>query len=153
MKLKPPLLLIGLILLALSMTGLTTGCSETRPVKAQEVTFDLLFAHPDQYNGNFITIEGFYFQGFEVNVLSEKLEYSGYAPGHLIPKGRMVWIEGGIPKEVYDGLSQQQMTGPSERYGKLSMMGKFEYGGKYGHLGGYNSQIAPTEVKLLTLAQ
>ena len=133
----------------LSIIGLTIGCSEEQAKKAQEVTFDQLFANPDQYNGRYVTVEGFYFSGFEVIVLSEKLEYSGYAEGHLTPKGRMVWIEGGIPKEVYDKLYQQQMMGPSERYGKGRVTGKYEYGGKYGHVGAYSSQIVPVEVELL----
>lgn len=122
---------------------------ETTP---QEVNFDQLFAAPEKYDGRSITIEGFYFQGFEVIVLSEKLEYSGLSLEHLVPKGRTVWIEGGIPKEVYDKLSKQEMMGPSERYGKLSITGKFEYGGKYGHLGGYNSQITPVKAELLPWA-
>ena len=77
-------------------------------------------------------------------MLSERLEYSGLTEGHLVPKGKMIWVSGGIPKETYDKLDQQQMMGPSERYGKLSVTGKFEYGGQYGHLGGYNYQIEPT---------
>lgn len=133
----------------LTIIGLTIGCSEEQGAKIQEVTFDQLFANPDQYNGRYVTVEGFYFSGFEVIVLSEKLEYSGYAEGHLVPKGRMVWIEGGIPKEVYDKLYQQQMMGPSERYGKGRVTGKYEYGGKYGHVGAYSSQIVPVEVELL----
>ncbi len=33
----------------------------------------------------------------------------------------------------------QQMMGPLERYGKVGVKGKFEYGGKYGHIGAYSS--------------
>jgi hypothetical protein len=61
----------------------------------------------------------------------------------------MMWIEGGIPRDVFDQLHQQRMMGPTERYGKLSITGKFEYGGKYGHVGAYEAQIVPTEVLLL----
>lgn len=80
--------------LSLAIMGIATGCSGAA-VETQELTFDRLFANPDKYNGNTIAIEGFYFHGFEIIVLGEKLEYSGYAPGHLVPKGKMVWIEGG----------------------------------------------------------
>jgi len=135
--------------LLLSVIGLIAACNENQAPKVQEVTFDQLFANLDKYSGNEITIEGFYFHGFEVIVLSESLEYSGYAQGHLIPKGKMMWVEGGIPKEVYDKLYQQQMMGPLERYGKVRVKGKFEYGGKYGHIGAYSSQIVPLEVELL----
>ncbi len=140
--------IILVCVLSLAIMGIATGCSGAA-VKAQELTFDQLFANPDKYNGKTIAIEGFYFHGFEIIVLGEKLEYSGYAPGHLVPKGRMVWIEGGIPKEVYDQLYQQTMMGPEERYGKIRLEGKFEYGGKFGHLGAYGSQIAPSKVELL----
>ena len=85
----------------------------------------------------------------KLTALGEKLEYSGYALGNFVPKGRMVWIEGGILKEVYDQLYQQTMMGPKERYGKVRLEGKFEYGGQYGHLGAYSSQIVPLEVELL----
>ena len=125
---------------------LISGC--TKP-SVPTITFDQLFSDPARYNGKTITLEGFYFSGFEIIVLAEKLEPSGYAQGHLIPKGRMLWIEGGIPKEIYDRLYQQQMMGPTERYGKIRVTGKFQYGGRYGHLGGYNAQITPSEVELL----
>lgn len=136
--------------LLLSIIVLTIGCIEEPATKIQEVTFDQLFTNPDQYDGCYVTIEGFYFNGFEIIVLSEKLEYSGYAEGHLVPKGRMLWVEGGISKEVYDKLYQQQMMGPLEYYGKVRINGTFEYGAKYGHLGAYSSQIVPIEVELLS---
>jgi hypothetical protein len=125
------------------------GCHWVGEEQTREVTFEQLLVNPEQYHGRQITQEGFYFQGFEVVVLSERLELSGYAEGHLIPKGRMLWIEGGIPLEIYDRLYEQDMMGPEERYGKLRVTGRFEYGGQYGHLGGYDAQITPSEVELL----
>ena len=62
----------------------------------------------------------------------------------------MLWIEGGIPQEIYDSLYQQEMMGPTERYGQIRIKGKFEYGGEYGHLGQYEYQIVPAEVWLLS---
>ena len=125
------------------------GCHWVGGEQTHEVTFEQLFVSPEQYHGRQITLEGFYFHGFEVVILSERLEPSGYAEGHLIPKGRMLWIEGGISLEIYDRLYEQDMMGPEERYGKLSVNGRFEYGGRYGHLGGYDTQITPSEVELL----
>ena len=61
----------------------------------------------------------------------------------------MLWIEKGVPKEIYDNAYQQQMMGPLERYGKVRIKGKFEYGGKHGYLGGYDQQITSTETKIL----
>ena len=136
----------------LLIIGLTIGCSEEQATEVQDATLEQLFTNPDKYNNKQVIVEGFYFHGFETIVLSERLEYSGYAVGHLTPKGKMLWVEGGIPKEIYDKLNQQQMMGPSERYGKVRIKGKYEYGGKYGHLGAYSSQIAPSEVELLSLS-
>ncbi len=118
-------------------------------LNGQYVTFDQLFSSPEKYNGKHITLEGFYFGGFEVCVLSEILDYSGYAEGHLVPKGRLIWIEGGISQGVHDGFYQQRMRGPTERYGKVRVSGKVQYGGKYGHLGGYSYQITPSQVEPL----
>ena len=61
----------------LSIIVLTIGCIEEQATKIQDVTFDQLFTDPDQYDGCYVTIDGFYFNGFEIIVLSEKLEYSG----------------------------------------------------------------------------
>ena len=141
---------VSLIAVLLSLIiGVIVGCSNEQKSKVQEVTFEQLFLAPDQYNGKDIIIEGYYYQGWETIVLSEELVYSGNAPGHLIPEGEMLWIEQGVPKEIYDNAYQQQMMGPLERYGKVIMTGKFEYGEKYGHVGGFDSQIIPLDVELV----
>ena len=61
----------------------------------------------------------------------------------------MLWVEGGIPREIYDRLYEQDMMGPKEHYGKMRVTGIFEYGGQYGHVGGYDAQITLSEVELL----
>jgi len=129
-----------------------SGCQRAGGGQTGEVTFEELFARPEQYHERQITLEGFYFLGFEVMVLSEGLEYSGYAEGHLIPQGKMLWIEGGIPSDTYNQLYRQDMMGPDERYGKMRVSGQFEHGGHYGHLGGYDSQITLAEAALLDWA-
>ena len=128
------------------LLAFTPACSQD---KGREITFQQLFSNPGEYNGKEITVEGFYFDGFEVQVIAESLDYSGYAEGHLVPRGEMIWVEAGIPVEVYDRLHRQQMMGPEERYGKVRVTGRFEYGGEYGHLGGHISQITPARVELL----
>ena len=88
-------------------------------------------------------------------VLCEELKRAGSAVGHLIPGERMLWLEGGIPMNIYDNLQEQNMRGdtaglgPSEQYGKIRVRGKFEYGGQYGHLGMYEYRITPSEMQLL----
>lgn len=133
-------------LLSLLVIGNAAGCTQSGTV---EVTFDQLLSNPGKYNNKNITVEGYYFHGFEIIVLTDSLKESGFAPGHLIPGGGMIWISGGISKEIYDQLNQQQKMGPVERYGKVRITGKFEYGGKYGHVGAYDKQITPVETVIL----
>ena len=86
---------LGMIAALLVIT-LVTGCAS--PQTETPLTFDQLFAHPAKYNGKTITLEAFYFHGWETIVLSDTVELSGYAPGHLIPKGNLIWVDGGIPQ-------------------------------------------------------
>ena len=90
-----------IVVCLLLIIGSTTGCNQS---KDGEITFDQLFSYLNGYSNKDITIEGFYFQGFEIIVLSERLEYSGFAVEHLVPKGRMIWVSGGIPKEVNSAI-------------------------------------------------
>ncbi|UCD44163.1 MAG: hypothetical protein JSV27_08480 [Candidatus Bathyarchaeota archaeon] len=136
------ILLIAISVLALGYLALNRG----RP---QEVTFDQLSANPDRYRGKSLVIEGFYFHGWETIVLCEGLEPSGLAEGHLVPKGETIWVEGGIPRDVFEALHRQEMMGPEERFGKIRVKGRYEHGGEYGHLGGFSSQIVPSEVEML----
>ena len=78
------------------------------------------------------------------------MEYTGRAEAHLWPQGNMIWIENNaMPGEVYEQLYQQELIGPIERYGKLRIKGTFEYGGRYGHVGGFTAQIVPSHVELM----
>lgn len=129
--------------------GLAFGYNALEKRNVREITFEELFDNPNHYNDRTIVIEGFFFHGWETIVLSEKLEPSGLAEGHLVPQGSMMWVEGGIPQDILDTLYSQQMMGPEERYGKIRIKGQFEHGGTYGHLGSHDSQIKPTEIELL----
>ena len=133
--------LYALIILALPFSA----CGGGTP----ELTVTQLMADAGKYNGKVVVVSGFYFGGFEVMVLCEDLKYSGYAENHMVPEGEMMWVEGGIPSEVHDTLYIQSMMGPEERYGKIEVKGKFETGGQFGHVGAYDSQISPSQVKLL----
>jgi len=135
--------------LLLSLNLLVASCNGSSMGITQNATFDQLLVRPTQFNGRTVSVEGFYFHGFEVIVLCERLDYSGYASGHLIPVGEKIWIEGSIPPDVYDNLYQQEMMDPIEYFGKIRITGKFEHGGKYGHLDAYTCQIIPDKVKLL----
>jgi len=117
--------------------------------RVHEVSLDQLFTSPGMYHGKRIATEGFLFHGWEVTVLCDSLEYSGYAEGHLVPSNMVVWVEGEIPQDVYDGLDKQHMLGPEERFGLVRVTGRYEYGGRYGHNGGYGSQIVASKIELL----
>lgn len=145
----PKFFVLTLIVLV-SFAGLLAPACRMAP--AGEITFDELFSSPERYSGKEVTLEGFYFHGFETIVFAEKLELSGYAAGHLVPKGRMLWVEGGIPLDIYSRLNTQSMMGPEERYGRVRITGVFSYGGQCGHLGGFNAQITPKEIVLLDWA-
>ena len=106
-------------------------------------------SNPEKYNGDVVTVSGYYFHGWETVLLCEGLKYSGLAEGHIGPDGEIMWVEGGLPLEVYENLYVQSDMGPEERYGKIRVIGKFETGGQYGHMGAHRSQITPQEVELL----
>jgi len=130
--------------LLLSIAGLTLGCNNKEV--SNEVNFEQLFANPEVYNGQDITIEGFYFQSWEAMLFCEELEYFN---GHMVTRGRHIWIDGGVPREVYDNAYTQQVSGQLQRYAKVMIKGIFEYGGKYGHVGAYSANIIPSEVVLI----
>ena len=146
----------GSVVVALVIVGLACGNGDSPAgtdadsTTPETVTFDQLFADPDQFNGEETILTGFYFHGFETIVLAERMEYTGFSEGPLWPKGRMIWIEGDlVPSETYKKLFRQEMMSPLERYGKLRVHGRFEHGGTYGHLGGFTDQIVPLEVEFL----
>ncbi len=141
--------LLLIIIISAMLFSPTLACKQDRTVSPEEVTFEQLFADPTEYSGRYITIDGIYFHGFEIILLSEGLAFSEFAYGHLVPEGKMIWVEGGIPKNIYDKLYKQDIMGPEERFGKVRLSGKFEYGQEYGHLGGYDSQIIPSEVVII----
>lgn len=153
-------LLVGLIAAAAcgtdaasdpTSTPTATATQTVQPtVEVEEVTFDELLSDPDRYRDEVISLDGFFFDGFETTVLSERMEYSGFADGHLWPKGQMIWIENNpILSEIYGQFFEQTMIGPTEHYGIVHVEGRFEHGGGYGHGGGFVAQIVPTAVKLL----
>src|SRR3990170_4805519 len=100
---KKRILLIILAILAALTPVTCTGRSTSTPLTVEQV-----LAQAKQYNGKIIVVEAFYYHGFETIALVDRIEPSGNAPGHLIPIGRLIWVEGGIPKETYDKLYVQQ---------------------------------------------
>jgi hypothetical protein len=142
---------LNALALALLLTLLTVpiGCSNSS--SNQTLTFSQLITDSKKYNGQTVTLEAFYFSGFEISALSESVGPSTSGIWRIVPKGTLVWVESGIPQGTFDKLYRQidTLSGYAESIGRLKITGKFETGGKYGHLDAYEHKIAITQAELL----
>jgi hypothetical protein len=145
MSLRQSLSAIGLVLAFLSF--MLSGCNRAN----QPLTFSQLLSQAGNYNGRTVTLDAFYFSGFEISALSGSLGPSSAGIWRIVPVGPLVWVQGGIPQEVLSKLSSQSDTpsGYAEHFGKLRVTGKFESGGKYGHLDSFDYRITVTAAELL----
>jgi len=123
----------------------------TTNVPVTQITFALLIADPGLYNNQIITITGFWFDGFEIEVLTERLDASDFAPGNLQPVGTKIWVKNGLPDDVSTQLFLQpdNPTGYPAHYGKVELTGILEYGGQYGHMNAYQYQLTVQSAQLL----
>jgi hypothetical protein len=114
------------------------------------VNFGDLIAHPSDYNSKNITIEGYYFSGFEISALAGGLQPASQ-PDNVMPQQPLIWITPGLPTDIQSQLFQQQNTpsGYTEYYGKVTLEGYFDYGHSYGHLNAYSYQLELTRAKIL----
>ncbi len=136
----------------ISLIGmLFTGCGGDTD---HQLTFSELISRADKYNGQSVTLEAFYFTGFEIAVICESVEPSKYDNERLVPHGAMVWVERGVSEEIYNRMYIQNKTpsGYVEHIAKLKITGNFETGGKYGHMNAYQYKINFTAVELLEWA-
>ncbi len=79
----------------------------TNPIS---VTFSQLVNQPETYRVQFVTLEGFYFSGFEITALSEELVAAAYNSANLSPQQPLIWIAGNLGQNVYDNLYVQTNT-------------------------------------------
>ena len=130
---------------------LTNPISTTPTTTPSQVTFVQLTAAPEQYNNQNVTIEGFWFDGFEIEVLAERLIPSDFAPGNLQPDGVKIWVKNGLPEDVNQQLYLQpnNPTGYPAHYGKVEITGILEYGVQYGHMNAYQYQLTTQSAKLI----
>ena len=126
--------------------------STTPTTTASLITFSQLTADPAKYNSQTVTIDGLWFDGFEIEVLAEGLTASSFAPGNLQPDGTKIWVINGIPADISAQLYTQQnnSTGYPAHYGKVELTGTLEYGGGYGQMNSYQYQLTVQSAKLLT---
>jgi hypothetical protein len=132
--------------LELSNPQSTTTAPVTR------ISFALLIADPALYNDQIITLTGFWFDGFEIEVLAERLDGSDFAPGNVQPAGTKIWVKNGLPDNVNKLLYLQpgNPTGYPAHYGKVELTGILEFGGQYGHLNSYQYQLTVQSAQLIT---
>ena len=141
--------LIPLLILVLSIASLIlSGCGGGAD---QPVTFSQLISQADRYNGKIVTLEAFYFSGFEISALSGSVGPADSGAWRIVPTGTLIWATGNISQELYDQLYAQTFTpsGYTERLGRLKITGKFETGGRYGHLDAYQYRMTVTSAELL----
>ena len=110
---------------------LITGC-----VKSIEVDIDDLQSDPRSYQNKEVCTEGIYASGFEVNALAASTYREGDAVYLTQPA---IWIEGAQIRSTTDCFMSG--TTPPIEFCKVIVCGFFEFGGRYGHLGGYEYQL------------
>lgn len=108
---------------------------EDRALGDGKVSFFDLRRNPEQYNGQTITTQGYYFWNGVVYVLAEGVstEEDGSSPQ---PLGDAIWMEGFPPDK-----SGELNVGPNNSYvwGLVEVTGTFETGGGKGKDGAYQS--------------
>ena len=127
------------------------GSTTTPAASSSIITFSQLTADPEKYDGQTVTIQGFWFDGFEIEVLAEQLISSDFAPGNLQPNGLKIWVKNGLPEDVNQQLYLQanNPTGYPAHYGKVELTGILEYGGQYGQMNAYQYQLTVQSAKLM----
>ena len=94
----PVLLCILFLMASLSGCG---GKSTTTPSPAVSAEFFTQIASdPGKYNGQTVTFEGYYFSGFEIAVICEKLAPEDGWAGNYMPDGIKIWADGSFPDAV-----------------------------------------------------
>jgi hypothetical protein len=135
---------IGVILLSLTLGwGCGGGVSQT--------TFSQLISQPALFNNRTITVDAYYFSGFEISALSSALVPSTFNPANITPVQPLIWTTGSLGETAHQALKQQSNTpsGYTEYYGHVRITGIFQYGGKYGHLDAYGFLITVTSATIL----
>ncbi len=136
-----------LLSVLLALLVLPLGCAAQQPT----VSFSDLVNNPQRYNGQTVTVDAFYFAGFEIQALAGSLAPASYNPANFNPQPPLIWLSKGIGTEPLNQLYKQQTTpsGYAETYGKVQVRGVFAYGGRYGHLDAYQYALSVIEARVL----
>jgi len=108
---------------------------DDEPAPAGQVSFFDLRRNPEQYNGQTVTVRGYYFWNSVIYVLAEGVstEEDGSSPQAI---GDAIWMEGFPPDK-----SAELNVGPNNSYvwGPVEVTGTFQTGGGFGKDGAYQS--------------
>ena len=136
------------ILFLVTFLAVAIAPSACMPALSANTTVSELVARPELYAGKKVTLECFYFQTFETNVFCDALQVQTGTTDYFIPKEPLVWVEGGLPKAIFDRLyTESRPNFAPAYYGKLRITARFDYGGTYGHLGGFRYQIVISAIQ------
>lgn len=126
---------VSACLLVILLVG---GCLGTPKRSTRKlVEFGELVAHPQRYRGSQVCTEGVYASGFETNALGMSTHKAGEVVYLTEPT---IWIEGAEIRARGDCL---EVGGSSQAdFCPVEACGIFESGGGFGHLGGYEYQLA-----------
>ncbi|MBC8075207.1 MAG: hypothetical protein H7Y32_03950 [Chloroflexales bacterium] len=120
----------------------TKRIDDTTPAAGQVSLFELA-RNPAQYNGQTVTLQGYYFWNSIIYVLAEGVstEEDGASP---LPDGQQIWMEGWPPPE-----SAKLNVGPNNSFvwGKVEVTATFQSGGAFGKDGAYKSQLTIVDGK------
>lgn len=119
---------------------------EQGPAPDGQVSFFDLRSNPEQFNGQTLTVRGYYFWNSVIYVLAEGVstEEDGSSPQ---PIGDAIWMEGFPPDQ-----SAQLNIGPNNSYvwGPVEVTGTFQTGGGFGKDGAYQSIFFVESARPLT---
>jgi hypothetical protein len=144
---KTKYVLVAALVLS-SILFILGGCTNS---PEQPLDFSRLISQADKYNGQSVTLEAYYFGGFEISALCGTVGPATSGEWRIVPSGTLVWVKGGIPQDLLVRLYKQTVTpsGYTENIGRLLITGKFETGNKYGHLDAYSYEITITKAEML----
>ena len=127
------MLLISYICLVLLLAACRLPGDNTKVVNFSE-----LISNPKEFNGTNICTEGTYLSGFEASSLG-----AGFyeLSGSVYLTEPAIWVEG---TEILN--LEECKTSQGYSFCPAKVCGYFEYGRKYGHLGGYEYQITSSKI-------
>jgi hypothetical protein len=121
------------------------------PTSVPNLTFNELISQPASFNNRYVTVDAYYFSGFEISALAASLVASTYNPSNVTPVQPLIWVTGDLGQSVYPNLKQQTNTpsGYTEYYGRVRITGLFQFGARYGHLDAFNYLITVNAAAIL----